>query len=84
MKPPFASATTPPPSVQPTWVGRHAQPKDELKPGYLVEFHIKEVDKKSRRLKVELSQIPAVAGAHDDAQRQDRRDCHDDRRLRFL
>ncbi len=39
------------------------QPKDELKPGYLAEFHIKEVDQKSRRLKVELSQVPAVAGA---------------------
>jgi penicillin-binding protein 1A len=43
------------------WSGR--QPTDELKPGYLAEFHIKEVDKKSRRLKVELSQVPAVAGA---------------------
>jgi penicillin-binding protein 1A len=43
------------------WSGR--QPKDELKPGFLAEFHIKEVDKKSRRLKVELSQVPAVAGA---------------------
>jgi penicillin-binding protein 1A len=43
------------------WSGR--QPKDELKPGYLAEFHIKEVDKKSRRLQVELSQVPAVAGA---------------------
>jgi penicillin-binding protein 1A len=43
------------------WSGR--QPKDELKPGYLSEFHIKEVDKKTRRLKVELSQVPAVAGA---------------------
>lgn len=43
------------------WSSR--QPKDELKPGYLAEFHIKEVDKKSRRLKVELSQVPAVAGA---------------------
>ena len=39
------------------------QPKDELKPGYLSEFEIKEVDQKSRRLKVELSQVPAVAGA---------------------
>jgi len=38
-------------------------PKDELKPGYLSEFEIKEVDQKSRRLKVELSQVPAVAGA---------------------
>ena len=43
------------------WSGR--QPKDELKPGYLSEFKIVEVDKKSRRLKVELSQVPAVAGA---------------------
>ncbi|HKO95851.1 MAG TPA: PBP1A family penicillin-binding protein [Pyrinomonadaceae bacterium] len=43
------------------WSGR--QPKDELKPGYVSEFHITEVDKKSRRLKVELSQVPAVAGA---------------------
>jgi penicillin-binding protein 1A len=43
------------------WSGR--QPKDELRPGYLSEFQIKEVDKKSRRLKVELSQVPAVAGA---------------------
>src|SRR5712691_2929931 len=43
------------------WSNR--QPKDELKPGYLAEFQIKEVDKKSRRLKVELSQVPAVAGA---------------------
>ena len=38
-------------------------PKDELKAGYLSEFEIKEVDQKSRRLKVELSQVPAVAGA---------------------
>ncbi len=43
------------------WSGR--QPKDELKPGYLSEFKIAEVDKKTRRLKVELSQVPAVAGA---------------------
>ncbi|HSS22432.1 MAG TPA: PBP1A family penicillin-binding protein [Pyrinomonadaceae bacterium] len=39
------------------------QPKDELKVGYLSEFEIKEVDEKSRHLKVELSQVPAVAGA---------------------
>ena len=39
------------------------QPKDELKPGYLAEFEIKEVDEKNRRLKVELSQVPAVQGA---------------------
>ncbi|MGH9933216.1 MAG: penicillin-binding protein 1A [Pyrinomonadaceae bacterium] len=38
-------------------------PSNELKPGYLSEFEIKEVDQKSRRLKVELSQVPAIAGA---------------------
>lgn len=43
------------------WSNR--QPKEELKPGYLAEFKIIEVDEKSRRLKVELSQVPAVAGA---------------------
>jgi penicillin-binding protein 1A len=43
------------------WSNR--QPKDELKPGYLAEFKIIDVDEKSRRLKVELSQVPAVAGA---------------------
>lgn len=43
------------------WSNR--QPKDELKPGYLAEFQIQEVDQKSRRLKVQLSQVPAVAGA---------------------
>ena len=41
----------------------HRQPKDEFKPGYLAEFDVKEVDQKSRQLKVELSQIPAVQGA---------------------
>ena len=41
----------------------HRQPKDEFKTGYLAEFDIKEVDEKNRRLKVELSQIPAVQGA---------------------
>jgi penicillin-binding protein 1A len=39
------------------------QPRNEFKPGYLAEFEIKEVDKASRKLKVELSQIPAVQGA---------------------
>jgi len=38
-------------------------PKDEFKIGYLAEFEVKEVDEKNRRLKVELSQIPAVQGA---------------------
>ena len=41
----------------------HRQPKDEFKIGQLAEFNIKEVDQKNRRLKVELSQIPAVQGA---------------------
>lgn len=39
------------------------QPKDELPVGYLAEFKIKEVDHDNHRLKVELSQIPAVQGA---------------------
>jgi penicillin-binding protein 1A len=43
------------------WSNR--QPASELKPGYLAEFDIKEVEKKERRLKVELSQVPAVQGA---------------------
>jgi penicillin-binding protein 1A len=41
----------------------HRQPDTEFKVGYLAEFTIKEVDKKARRLKVELSQVPAVQGA---------------------
>jgi penicillin-binding protein 1A len=41
----------------------HRQPKDEFKIGQLAEFNIKEIDQKNRRLKVELSQIPAVQGA---------------------
>src|SRR5438477_4543021 len=39
------------------------QPRNEFKPGYLAEFIIKEVDKKTRRLKVELNQIPGVQGS---------------------
>ena len=39
------------------------QPETEFKAGYLAEFTIKEVDKKARRLQVELSQVPAVQGA---------------------
>lgn len=39
------------------------QPEKEFKPGYLAEFEIKEVDKKNRRLKAALSQVPAVQGA---------------------
>jgi penicillin-binding protein 1A len=43
------------------WSGR--SPSGEFKPGYLAEFIIKSVDKKARRLKVELTQVPAVEGA---------------------
>ena len=43
------------------WSNR--SPRGEFKPGYLAEFVIKDVDKKSRRLNVELTQIPAVEGA---------------------
>ena len=39
------------------------QPRSEFKPGYLAEFIIKESDKKTRHLKVELNQIPAVQGS---------------------
>ncbi|HEX6732806.1 MAG TPA: PBP1A family penicillin-binding protein [Pyrinomonadaceae bacterium] len=39
------------------------QPRDDFKNGQLAEFEIKEVDQKNRRLKVELSQVPAVQGA---------------------
>ena len=39
------------------------QPKEEFKNGQLAEFDIKEVDKKNRRMKVDLSQVPAVQGA---------------------
>jgi penicillin-binding protein 1A len=41
----------------------HRAPRSEFNPGYLAEFIIKEVDKKSRHLKVELNQIPAVQGS---------------------
>ncbi len=43
------------------WSGR--SPSGEFKPGYLAEFIIRSVDKKARRLKVELTQVPAVEGA---------------------
>jgi penicillin-binding protein 1A len=43
------------------WSGR--SPSGEFKPGYLAEFIIKSVDKKARRFKVELTQVPAVEGA---------------------
>ena len=39
------------------------QPGTEFKAGHLAEFEVKEVDEKNRRLKVELSQVPAVQGA---------------------
>lgn len=39
------------------------QPRSEFKPGDLCEFEIKDVDNNAKRLKVELSQIPAVQGA---------------------
>src|ERR1051325_1479757 len=39
------------------------QPRNEFKPGYLAEFIIHEVDKKSHRLRVELNQIPAIQGS---------------------
>jgi len=39
------------------------EPRGEFKPGYLAEFQIKEVEKKSHRLKIELTQIPGVEGA---------------------
>jgi penicillin-binding protein 1A len=41
----------------------HRNPSSEFKVGYLAEFSIKEVDKKARTLKVELSQTPGVQGA---------------------
>ena len=41
----------------------HRSPRDEFRAGYLAEFNIKEVEKKDRHLKVELSQVPAVQGA---------------------
>jgi penicillin-binding protein 1A len=43
------------------WSGR--QPKSEFKAGELCEFEIEEVDNNNRRLRVTLSQIPAVQGA---------------------
>lgn len=39
------------------------RPKDELKPGFLGEFEIKEVDEKTNTLKVQLSQVPEVQAA---------------------
>jgi len=51
-------------TVTPTEMGWGLrQPRDEFKAGYIAEFEIKEADKKTRRLKVNLSQVPAVQGA---------------------
>src|SRR5438128_4952637 len=41
----------------------HRAPRSEFKPGYLAEFIIKDVDKKNRKMKVELNQIPGVQGS---------------------
>jgi penicillin-binding protein 1A len=38
-------------------------PRSEFKPGYLAEFQIKEVDKKSKRVKVALQPVPSVEGS---------------------
>jgi penicillin-binding protein 1A len=38
-------------------------PRSEFKPGYLVEFLIKEVDKKNKRLRVEMQLVPSVEGS---------------------
>ncbi|MBA2378006.1 MAG: PBP1A family penicillin-binding protein [Blastocatellia bacterium] len=39
------------------------RPKDELKPGFLAEFHIKKVDPDLQMLEVELSQVPEIQAA---------------------
>jgi penicillin-binding protein 1A len=39
------------------------RPKDELKPGYLAEFLVKNVDKEHQTLDVELSQVPDIQAA---------------------
>ena len=44
-------------------MGGKRSPRAEFKPGYLAEFIIREVDKKNRRLRVEMQPIPAVEGA---------------------
>jgi penicillin-binding protein 1A len=43
------------------WSGK--QPKDDLKPGDICEFRVRDVNKDARRLTVELSQIPSIQGA---------------------
>ena len=50
--------------VGPKNMGRSGKrPKDELKPGYLAEFHIKKVDNQNHVLEVELSQVPEIQAA---------------------
>ena len=44
-------------------MGGKRSPRSEFKPGYLAEFIIREVDKKNRRMRVEMQPIPAVEGA---------------------
>jgi penicillin-binding protein 1A len=47
--------------VRPGNMGRSGRrPKDELKPGYLAEFLVKNVDKEHQTLDVELSQVPDI------------------------
>jgi penicillin-binding protein 1A len=46
----------------PIWAGVNATAR-RVQERSLAEFEIKEVDEKNRRLKVELSQVPAVQGA---------------------
>jgi penicillin-binding protein 1A len=46
-----------------TWAGARGLRAANSSQGYLAEFIIKEVDKKSHHLKVELNQIPAVQGS---------------------
>lgn len=47
--------------VGPANMGRSGRrPKDELKPGYLAEFLVKNVDKEHQTLDVELSQVPDI------------------------
>jgi penicillin-binding protein 1A len=38
-------------------------PRSEFKPGYLAEFLIKEVDKKNKRMRVEMQRVPSVEGS---------------------
>ncbi len=47
--------------VRPGNMGRSGKrPKDELKPGYLAEFHVKSVDAENQTLEVELTQVPDI------------------------